>query len=219
MQKWASRLWRFISDGSTLYGFLPTNFVSVYVLPALGSVVVIAAGITEGIPVMWIITAAFVVLAASFTILVRFTDWRFTRRIEDKLFFDGPRISARRKSPQGGDIVAIKLGFGLVSHASFPIEFEIVTLKTVAGGNINPKPKLDSKSAIIPPKGTGFFDDAEIGISHPYKDCAVECFVEASIKYGRPGKLRYNLSHRYKATIGFNENGDQIPVADWVNDV
>lgn len=187
--------------------------IRVWLWPPLAAGATAFIGYWQGIPLFYIVVGVAVVFAAFASGLLRFDEWRFRQRVQDKLNFEAGRVG--HKSNESGATSAICLGFQLHNAATFPIEFDVQSLHTKLGANFPPNKPYVKTNFSIPPHGSGWFDDHMIEIRDSPKDNVVEGSIEFVINYGRTGRLKYTLAKHLQVFVGFNNRG-AFTDANWM---
>ncbi len=156
-------------------------------------------GYITGIPWFWIwlgLLAAFSFISNG---LLRFDEWLYRRKIQDKLTF-GTVLVGRSITNDGYTI-----GVSLNNSATFPIEFEITDIRTKLGTTV-PEKNHTPKTIVIPPKGYGWYNDEVIKLPSTITS-SIEGLLEYSIKYGKPGALNYTMTGKKQIVVSFNSEG------------
>lgn len=221
MFEWIKRGWAAAKGTAGLYSVLSSELFKVYIMPWLMGAAVVIASFFDVIPIPYsaIITMAILSFAGAAHGLLRWDEWKAWRRVEHKLSFVSPQIAARRRDVNDGPVVGLSIGFVVTSQAAFPIEYEVVQIKTGAGTLHNPKPdKQRRKKFIVSPFGSGFYYDDEISIENPILNRLIDCDIEVKLRYGKPGNLRYDLARTWALHSRFDKDGLPINQPD-VNEI
>ncbi len=208
---------RAVATGSVsgMIAFVWTHAVLPWVVPIATPLAVGLVARTEGLPWTQTVVASLISFASIAHGLLRFDEWRDRRRVADKLALLDPMIGVRRTAPDTGPATALRLGFNLVSKATFPIEFRVAQVRTLAGNLQNPNPTYSTRALTTPVLGTAFFWDDEIAIEHPILDRQVDCRVEASLVYGRAGNLKHKMTKNWILHAKFDDKGLPAGAAQW----
>lgn len=187
--------------------------IRVWLWPPLATGAGVVIGRLEQVPWFYVFIGATVIFAAVSSGLLRFSEWRFRQNVKDKLNFQFVRFGKHLTS--SGTVDKIYLGFRLINSAIFPIEFEIKSLTTDVMGKFPPKKSYALNTITIPARGYGWFDDHFIEIDDPPVDQSVEGNIEFSVRYGRAGRLNYDLHKKLQVFIGFDKKGD-MKGTNWI---
>lgn len=123
------------------------------------------------------------------------------RRIKNVVQFSNVRFGRNINGP------GIFLGIAFVNASEFPVEFEIKKLRTRISDKVPAKTTFDVKNVVMSPRAAGWFDDHVIQIDNPPKNGTLEGFIEFAIAYGRPGKLKYDLTQEKQVIVAFDGDG------------
>ena len=158
----------------------------------------------QGLPWGYIYVGTLAAFAFGMHGLCRLQEWNYKNKVKDKLIFSTANLN---KVPKND--LAFRLGFALHNAAEFPIQFEITSLKTDFGEDIKRKriKEQERKKIIdIPANGKGWFNDEPIELSDFPASQAVYGYIEASIKYGRPNKRKYEIEFKKNIDVWFDDN-------------
>jgi hypothetical protein len=157
----------------------------------------------QGLPWAYIITCTALTLAGLTHFMVKFDDLQERRRVKDKITFRD--ILVGRGFPGNG----IVLGVILNNRAKIPVECELREMRTRAK-NMVPVRKVQPPplKMLAPADGTAVFHDMAIDIGDWIKPgTAFDGAVEATLRYGRPGAKKYDLTIRKGVTISIDDQG------------
>ena len=84
------------------------EFISTWVLPIVVTLGGIVIGVIKQVPLFYLYVGAVVLFAALSTGLLRFSEWRYSNRVSDKLVLDGVRVIP--KMDETGCTIGIHLG-------------------------------------------------------------------------------------------------------------
>ncbi len=180
-----------------------------YILPLGAPIVTAIIGLRSGLPWFWIWLGALAAFAFISTGLLRFDEWLARRRVEGKLFLLQP-----------GAVTVLNQGYALGvqfhNSAVFPIEVEIIELRTQLNNKV-PTKRVGSKKMVVQPNVSGWFYDYPIDFEPP-KPGSAEGTLEAKIKYGLVGsQLKYELEEKKQITARFDEEGKWAGNAIWTD--
>jgi hypothetical protein len=133
--------------------------------------------------------------------LVKFDDWLDRRRVKEKLTVGLVRVGRAMVGP------GMRFGIQLDSEAAVPIEFDVVDVATRIADRVPPKMPFDRTRFVIPPRGVGWFDDHMINLGTTPRPGSLEGFLEMTVHYGRPGRLKHQLIIKKRVVLGFNADG------------
>ena len=138
-------------------------------------------------------------LAATFHGILKMDEWIYRTTAKDKMSFAAVRIGQNIKENY------VNIGVQVFNSATFPIEFHVADIRTKLTDTV-PKLNHTGKSFIVPPNGTGWYDDNMIALVAP-KAATLEGEIEFTLKYGRPGNLKYKLTGKKRVIAPFNDEG------------
>jgi hypothetical protein len=182
---------------STIYGWLPANFLSVYVLPSFSAAAVIAAGLVQHQPVMWILMSAALTIAAIVTAALRWSELAYVRRVEDKVVIGDVKIGIKH-GPANSP---------LRNSAHFPIDFKVTSITSSIADRIPQERQFDRTQFTAAPHATRWFQDHHILIDSPPKGGALEGQLQVKLLYGKTGRLVYSLSASRRVYLYFDDEG------------
>ncbi len=94
----------------------------IYILPVAVTIGVGVMGWSQDIPRFYVCVGVGLLFASISTGLLRFDEWRYQKRVVDKLAFSMVRAT--------GGVKSIGLGFTVHNTARFPIQFRVAELNT-----------------------------------------------------------------------------------------
>ena len=188
--EWAARL-------------LGEEIVRVWVWPIIMPMISIILSLIEKLPFTFIFWGALGTLAFTCVLLCRLDEWRYRNKVEDKLVFSD--VIFNRKLENN---LAFYLGIRLNSLAIFPIQFKVASIKTNFGNIIPEEEEFKKRVFDIPANGFGWFNDHPIQLADQPKSKNVRGGIEATLKYGRPDNLKYELNFKKDVTVWFDQNGN-----------
>ena len=173
---------------------------AVVLLPTVATSV---TGILSNESLFWIIVGTTLAFAGTFTGLVTFKIYRFQNDPRHKFKFMRPVVNR--------PLNAVRIGFEIANDAVFPINVEIVELRTSCSTRTTPvnRPLRNNIFDLAPGERT-FYNDAVIDIQG-VADVIMIGRLEVSIKYGHSGKRVFEISKDYDLYIPLNSN---FPI-DW----
>lgn len=200
-----ARIWTWISNITTAWGLLPVT-VAAYLATTFWVGVMAVVGFVQSVPLFWIMLGLPLAAASFMTLFLRGSEWKERQSILNKIAFEAPRVLKKTKN---GAIESIFLGFQLRNHASFPIDFELVSLDTSLADKYPPKMPYKKKRFTIPPHSVGWFDDHAI-LFTPAPQSNVSGSIHFKVGYGIGKKLKYDIEKKINVYAGFNESGDLV---------
>lgn len=177
------------------------GYVVSWVLPILVPLVLVVTAGLQQYPWPLIIALAAFTFAMMSLGLVFFSAWRQKLRVEDKLVFHS--VSVGRSITDGG----LALGIHLQSKASFPMDFDILEMRTRLGTVVPLQRPYQRTRFTIPPEGFGWFHDHSIDISNAPRNGTVEGFLEFKLRYGRGDAMKYQIASKKQVICQFNAEG------------
>jgi hypothetical protein len=172
-----------------------------YLIPFGAPAITFLIGYCSGLPWFWIWLGALAAFAFISNGLLRFNEWLYMCRAQDKLMLESV-IVGRSISDEG-----VFIGLRFCSVATFPIEFQVTNIRTQIGDKVPIKPHLPGKKYTVPPKGCGWYNDNVIQVTNPPRPGTVEGHIEYTINYGKPGCLKYAISGKKQIVASFNDDG------------
>ena len=169
--------------------FLPNLWdlpgIGQWALVFLPTVVTAISGAFGGVPIMWIIVGTTVAFAATFAGLVSFRVFKFQRDPQHKFRFVRPTVN---RTPNG-----VIIGFEIGNEALFPIGVKIDELRTTCATRTTlPDRAMLNRQFELAPGDITFYNDAIIDIQNVTEQVMIGR-LEASIKYGHPGKESFKI--------------------------
>ena len=196
--------------------FLTEEAARVYILPIAATIGLGVIGWLQDIPWFYLcvgVVGVGLLFGSVSTGLLRFDEWRYRKRVADKLTFNSVRVS--KSLDDTGGVKSIRLGFKVNSTAMFSIQFKVTKLNTQFGKFYPPKKEYKVKEFTVPPHGIAFFDDYNIEIQGQ-SDGVFEGQIKCRLEYGKPGRLDNVLDINKKVFFQFNDKGD-IEKSRWID--
>lgn len=161
------------------------------------------AGIVINESLMWIIVGTTLAFAGTFAGLVSLRIYRFQNDPQHKFRFVRPVVNR--------PLNTVRIGFEVANDALFPINVEIIELRTSCSARTTPvdRPMRNNIFDLAPGERT-FYNDAAIDIQG-VTDVLMIGRLEVFIKYGHPGKRVLEISKDYDLGIPLNSD---FPI-DW----
>ena len=144
--------------------------------------------------------------------LLRIDEWRYRNQAKHKLVFHSMKI--HKILSNNGAVEAFRLGYILENKAMFPIQFEVVELKTSVNNLTPSKTGFENNKISIYANGSGWFEDHDINVPNQITNKTVEGYLRTQLKYGRPGNLKHELNMEKRLYISFDGKGD-IKNIEW----
>lgn len=183
-----------------------------YGLTIISTVGVLIIGIIESIEWFKLFVGIAVMFAAVSHGLLRIDEWRYRNQAKHKLVFHSMKI--QKILSNNGAVEAIRLGYRLENKAMFPIQFEVVELKTSVNNLTPSKTEYENNKISISANGSGWFEDHDIKIPNQITSKTVEGYLRTQLKYGRSGNLKHELNMEKRLYISFDDEGD-IKNVEW----
>jgi hypothetical protein len=221
------RLLEWAGHYQTIQAILQAEFIRTLLLPTLTAVATGVAGWLNQVPLMWIIMAvalAFMgamqgVLSAS-SYLERKNPAYKLQVIKHLFNFSlvpvgGPNRKQRRAAKAQDSAPAVpayrhlekgQLGFEVWNRASFPMSVVVVSADTEIEGERPPMAKFPKKPIIIQPGTTMWIHDDPISLGDMLCE-NLDGKIDIRIKYGRPGRERFELDQRGTVEIFMESYG------------
>lgn len=180
------------------------------------AVTLIAAYVSPGVPLPWLVTAAALTFMALSMGMFAFERASYDNNPEGKLRISGMNVAKRYeeiKLKRGREIeqrvAGIKYGFQYSNIGMFPMELEIKPVRISLGSSINPDPQRPVKETIAQIGTVGFWYEAEVPVTKEMRGKLIEGKFEVDIVYGRIGKRRrYVMERKFIVWIKFDLRGD-----------
>jgi hypothetical protein len=189
-----------VSGASTLWGLLPSTFTA-YILAAVWGAAMIIAGYLQGTPVLWIMMAVPLAVAAIFTAIWRASQWRGRTAMAGKFYFDGVGLGTDSTRDQTGavnGVTAIQVRLMLRSEAELPVSYIIEKFTSSFENRIPPNAKRINDGGIAMKGERKFYSDHIIDMTGWQVKPRAEGEVKFTIKYGYPGRERHILEKNIK---------------------
>ncbi len=185
---------------SLVSGYVITTWLAPAILPALIAVI----GVVQNIPLFYILVAVSIAFGGVSTGLLRFSEWRYRNRVQDKLVFQSVMVNP--KLDEKSHIVGVSFRINVTNTASFPVEFKVTEAFSKFNGKHPYKYEQLDETVLLSPDGTGFYDDGEISTGYlSFGNHIGE--VKCRIVYGREGRLNYELNLKQFVVVGVDGNG------------
>lgn len=156
----------------------------------------------------WTLLVVVVCATQSVVLLCNVSEWRDRNRVAGRLTFDSGRIML--DVDLNGDVYATRLGLTVRNHAPFNLQFQVTEIMTAFNGRVPmgiTSPVEQTFEA--PADGLGWFDYAPIECSPPRAQTLVG-ELQATLKYGRVGRLKHELRVHRVVHASFDDNGKLI---------
>ena len=163
----------------------------------------------EKLPLAYIYLGALAAFAFVTSGLLRFSEWQSQRSPENKITFLKAEVSfvPDRKDPK--IMRAIKLGFIVVSKALFPIEIEVVELRTQFMDRVSNVPMPKNVIRTVSMGGIYFVHDRSIDLTGiNLNNLVAHGSIEFSLRYGVPKKRNYEYKCKKRIELFFSEEGN-----------
>ena len=190
---------------------IKTKFYTI--IPVLSSLLTGIIGYFTNVPLFWIWLGVLVAFSYTASGLLRFDEWLYRRRVQDKLVFESVLV--------GNDIShqGINIGVLVRSTATFPVEFEIKSFRTQLGPAA-PEGRYSKQKITVQSNGLGFAYDNLIRIPSSPQNI-MKGSIEFTVSYGKPGStLQYSISGKKESLLSFNEQGVSVNQATlWIDTI
>lgn len=170
-------------------------------IPTAVAALAFVQGYMQEMPWMWVIMATSLTFAAATHAYLILSIWRDRRNPANKLVFSNLRYLKTVNAPQWS------LGFAVQNSSTFPIEAELCQIATKIVDRVPLKTISTGQILFIPAGGQGWFDDFAIEVPTTPKT-PIDGTLEATIKYGHPGKRKFEMKLRKWVTAASDEEGN-----------
>lgn len=117
-------------------------------------------------------------------------------RVRNKL--TAVNVEGRIGIDEQGNINGLSAAVVLVNSAPRLLQYEVTSIRTVIDGRVNPSPNYTNKGGEVSPNATAVYGD-DLVPAGPLKPMVwIEGTVDVTVRYGAPGKLKYELNKRYR---------------------
>ncbi len=172
-----------------------------YGLSLLSVISTLVIGYVKEVPIFHIYVGAFIVGACTMLMLNSYFDYKQKRLIRDKITFS--RITRAIKSGDG-TTKAIQFGIEVINTSNYQLESELSKISSNLGDCYSPKKELPSQNFKLQPKQKVIFQDHAIEF-HEAQSNFIVGKVACSIKYGKPGKMKYDSAFSKEVVANFQE--------------
>ena len=149
-------------------------------LPTAGGAVI---GYIQGVPWFYLYVGVAFLFAAISTGLVRFDEWLYRNKVEDKLVFRNIRVG---KGDDASGRIFARLGVIMENEANFPVNLEIQDFNTSIGGFYPPKKDYGRRKFRIRGGGGWWYDDYDIELP-AQSNSVLEGHIQCIFRYGKNG--------------------------------
>lgn len=179
--------------------------------PVWGAPIVSAVlAYSEGYPPTIIFMTALAAFALVALALNNFWQWTAAQSPSGRVDFLAPAVAAKTDDGSPPGLEGIKLGVVLRSTASFPMEIRIDELETQIGDRV-PTQAFYVRSIEVS-RGIGAqFMNALIKLSDLERaNQTIYGHINASVTYGRPGRLKYPVEQQWYMAFKFDKAGNLV---------
>jgi hypothetical protein len=188
-------------------------------LPFVGATAAVVTGFLEREAVMWIITAAFLTAFAGIAGFNHLMAVRLLLTTMNKLRYANTFVGCDLVEIRPGKTKAInqavvqhrhidkmQVGVYIQNMAHFDISAYVESANTAVEGNTPPRGVHPKAPVLIGPGQTVFMADDPIDMkNYPCKNLAGQ--LEMTIKYGAPGREKYDLAFRGRLEVHMRQTG------------
>ncbi len=132
------------------------NFFITYLIPVITPIITLIIGYLSHLPWFWIWLGILATFAFTANGMFMLKQWLDIRRVEHKLNFNAALLA------RGVNLEDIILGIQVNSSANFPLEFEVINLRTQISDRSPIAEFKKGNSFFIPENGVGWYYDNPI---------------------------------------------------------
>jgi hypothetical protein len=148
---------------------------------------------------------AFAVVAVG---LNNFSQWIATQSASGKVDFVAPTVGVKMDDSSPPALEGLKLGVALLSTAPFPMEIRVDDLETQIVDRV-PGDAFYARSITITRGHAAQFNNSLISLGDMDRAGKVLYgHINASVSYGRPGKLRHTITRHWYMALKFDKEGN-----------
>lgn len=178
--------------------------VITWLLPTVLPVVIAVIGVAQNIPWFYVLVGASLAFAGVSSGLLRFSEWTYRNRVEDKLVFQGIQVISKLDEHQ--NTVGVNFRINLTNAALFPIGFKVEEFYSKCCGKYPSKTKPLKETILLQPGCTGFFADGHINTGRLSVGAHKGEFA-CKINYGRKDNLKFELNLKQSVEISVDNIG------------
>lgn len=185
------KLWKWLLAFSrdTAVGLFLTQFI----LPTAGAAAVSALAVVRGeVPLWAALTVGAFVLWALAAAANNFTAMTHRGSAEFRLSVRAPTVGLKA-DPATGKFEGAQLGLTLFNTASFPLEYEMQSIRSQVGGRVNEAPNYENRGTVLHPFQEAMFQDDLIRFTDDMYGRELKTSLDVSIRYRRAGGRKWHL--------------------------
>jgi hypothetical protein len=228
MPKALGKFWKWLGDFELIHFIIHTDFFRTLLLPLVLSGITAASGILGHQPVMWIVMAATLAFAATMQGLLRTSEYMERKSPFGKLRFIQTAVGidltgiAQPTKPQKitnisqlpkRTIDKMQLGIDLQNTATFPISILVVAAESEIDHLTPPRSHFPKGPMLILPGVIMRITDERIEMNNKTCEKLVGSY-DLQLKYGLPGKERFDLRHASSLEIHIQPFGMVTHIVD-----
>lgn len=128
------------------------------------------------------------------------------RSPQSKLVFGNPLMNLNVDG-QTQKIKGLQFGFEIANNADFPIEYQVDLIESSIFGRINPDPVHVNRGTVLEARSKSAHWDAHIPYDDTMAGKRLEGSLQVRLRYGRPGRLRYENSRAVQLIAYIGDQG------------
>jgi hypothetical protein len=152
---------RALGDGATVWAFLTSHTVAIYILGPLLTAWGFIAGWKEDVPTPYLLAACSLIFGGVSWASLQIALLRDRTKVMNNLNFAQIRVGRNIRG------AGMFLGVALVSRANIPIEFDVQEVSTKLNEKFPPRMPFAATKILVPANGIAWFDDHVIDIGVP----------------------------------------------------
>lgn len=169
--------------------------------PVVFTAVTAWSAFVAALPLWLAVPMALTALCCSACFVNAFNQWADRQRVRGKLYFTSHQIILSHLGYQHR--------FHITNKAEFDIAYEVIEIRSQIGDRAPAVRNFRNNGEVIPPGMTYFFDDAAISPNLESGN-TVDTSASMRIRYGRPGRLIYEMSNEYRFPVSIPRSSSLV---------
>lgn len=209
--EWLKRVWKTGKAANDAYGFITSELVKPWLLPAAAAAVTTLSAVLTAVPLPYLLTGAFVSAAATATALVRVDEWRErtnpSGRLTLEAIFFAPEIDGESDAAR---LESIQLGLQFKNRAGFVMHYQVEEFEAQVMGRVAMEAPRPGPEAEIPPGDTTIFRDRVIEVDAPISKGFAEGRVKFKAAYWRASRRKYRIERSLRVRLWRDSESGEI---------
>lgn len=171
------------------------NYLFLFV-PTLPAAATWVSAQMQGVP-LWLILPVVAVVFWGFAAGLR-AALEIAARVQVRNKLVSVSVQGRIGVDAKGSINGLSAAIVLANTAPRLLQYEVISIRTTIDGRVNPSPNYTNRGGEVSPNTTTFYGDDLVPMGSLKPLVWVEGTFEVTLRYGAPGKLKYELSRRFR---------------------